>query len=77
MSWAARCGWLNHPPRCSWSTEPATGSNMPTACAPRFSTKSWSEERQAFAESFGGHELDASVLLMVEVGLSTPNPRVL
>jgi GH15 family glucan-1,4-alpha-glucosidase len=31
--------------------------------------KSWCEERQAFAESFGGHELDASVLLMVEVGL--------
>ena len=31
--------------------------------------KSWSEKRQAFAESFGGHELDASVLLMVEVGL--------
>jgi len=32
-------------------------------------TRSWSEERQAFAESFGGNELDASVLLMVEVGL--------
>jgi len=31
--------------------------------------KSWCEERQAFAESFGGHELDASILLMVEVGL--------
>ncbi|MBT2302616.1 glycoside hydrolase family 15 protein [Variovorax paradoxus] len=32
-------------------------------------TKSWCEERQAFAESFGGHELDASILLMAEVGL--------
>lgn len=31
--------------------------------------KSWCEERKAFAESFGGHELDASILLMVEVGL--------
>ena len=31
--------------------------------------KSWSEERQAFAESFGGNELDASILLMAEVGL--------
>lgn len=31
--------------------------------------KSWSEKRQAFAESFGGSELDASVLLMAEVGL--------
>ncbi|GKS75150.1 DUF5911 domain-containing protein [Acidovorax sp. SUPP950] len=38
--------------------------------------KSWSEERQAFAESFGGNELDASVLLMAEVGLIDPmDPR--
>jgi GH15 family glucan-1,4-alpha-glucosidase len=36
----------------------------------------WSEERQAFAESFGGRELDASVLLMAEVGLIDPmDPR--
>ncbi|QNP50011.1 glycoside hydrolase family 15 protein [Diaphorobacter aerolatus] len=32
-------------------------------------TRSWSETRQAFAESFEGSELDASVLLMSEVGL--------
>ena len=31
--------------------------------------QAWSPERQAFAESFGGRELDASVLLMAEVGL--------
>ena len=38
--------------------------------------RSWSEKRQAFAESFGGHELDASVLLMAEVGLINPrDPR--
>ena len=38
--------------------------------------KSWCEARQAFAESFGGHELDASVLLMAEVGLIDPkDPR--
>ncbi len=36
----------------------------------------WSEERQAFVESFGGRELDASVLLMAEVGLIDPrDPR--
>ncbi len=35
--------------------------------------QAWSEERQAFAESFGGRELDASVLLMAEVGLIDPN----
>ncbi|RZL65385.1 MAG: glycoside hydrolase family 15 protein [Variovorax sp.] len=31
--------------------------------------RSWCEERQAFAESFEGRELDASILLMAEVGL--------
>lgn len=31
--------------------------------------RSWNEQRKAFAESFGGSELDASVLLMSEVGL--------
>ncbi len=39
-------------------------------------TLAWSDERQAFAESFGGRELDASVLLMAEVGLIDPmDPR--
>lgn len=38
--------------------------------------QSWCAERQAFAESFGGKELDASVLLMAEVGLIDPrDPR--
>jgi GH15 family glucan-1,4-alpha-glucosidase len=36
----------------------------------------WSEKRQAFAESFGGNDLDASVLLMAEVGFIDPkDPR--
>ena len=38
--------------------------------------RAWSEKRQAFAESFGGSELDASVLLMAEVGFIEPrDPR--
>jgi GH15 family glucan-1,4-alpha-glucosidase len=38
--------------------------------------QAWSEKRNAFAESFGGHELDASVLLMAEVGFLPPkDPR--
>ncbi|MBA4266510.1 MAG: glucoamylase, partial [Comamonadaceae bacterium] len=42
----------------------------------RILTESWSEERQAFAESFGGRDLDASVLLMAEVGIIDPmDPR--
>jgi GH15 family glucan-1,4-alpha-glucosidase len=38
--------------------------------------RSWSKERQAFAESFDGRELDASVLLMTEVGfIDACDPR--
>ncbi|MCR5866662.1 glycoside hydrolase family 15 protein [Aquincola sp. J276] len=36
----------------------------------------WSDKRQAYAATFGGHELDASVLLMAEVGILDPtDPR--
>jgi GH15 family glucan-1,4-alpha-glucosidase len=42
----------------------------------RILRESWSDSRKAFAESFGGRELDASVLLMVEVGFIDPkDPR--
>ncbi|HYF19355.1 MAG TPA: glycoside hydrolase family 15 protein [Ramlibacter sp.] len=38
--------------------------------------EAWSEERQAFAESFGGRDLDASALLMAEVNFIDPrDPR--
>lgn len=38
--------------------------------------QSWSETRQSFVESFGGNDLDASVLLMGEVGFLPPDdPR--
>ena len=38
--------------------------------------QSWNAERGAFAESFGGKDLDASVLLMCEVGFISPrDPR--
>ncbi|WP_371813807.1 glycoside hydrolase family 15 protein [Diaphorobacter sp. HDW4A] len=38
--------------------------------------RSWNPTRKAFAESFGGRELDASVLLMSEVGLvDASDPR--
>jgi GH15 family glucan-1,4-alpha-glucosidase len=37
---------------------------------------SWNAERQAFVESYGGRDLDASVLLMAEVGFISPqDPR--
>ncbi|MDB5943441.1 MAG: putative trehalase, Glycoside Hydrolase Family 15 [Ramlibacter sp.] len=39
----------------------------------RILREAWSEQRQAFAESFGGKDLDASALLMAEVGFIDPN----
>jgi GH15 family glucan-1,4-alpha-glucosidase len=42
----------------------------------RILAEAWSEKRQAFVESFGGETLDASVLLMTEVGFIDPkDPR--
>jgi GH15 family glucan-1,4-alpha-glucosidase len=38
--------------------------------------RAWSDKRQAYVGSFGGEDLDASVLLMSEVGLIAPDdPR--
>ena len=38
--------------------------------------QAWSEKRQAFVESFGGSSMDASVLLMAEVGfINARDPR--
>jgi len=42
----------------------------------RILREAWCEQRQAFAESFGGRDLDASVLLMAEVNFIDPkDPR--
>lgn len=42
----------------------------------RILREAWSEKRQAFAESFGGNDLDASVLLMSQVGfIEAMDPR--
>jgi len=76
MCWAA-CDRLariaqvmGHPDRAaSWAGRAATIRDKILAL-------SWSEERQAFVESFGGRDLDASVLLMAEVGFIPPgDPR--
>lgn len=44
-------------------------SRRATSIERKILTHAWSEERQAYVESFGGETLDASVLLMGEVGL--------
>ena len=42
----------------------------------RLLAEAWSDKRQAFVESLGGEHLDASVLLMAEVGIIDPHdPR--
>ncbi|MGF1621523.1 MAG: glycoside hydrolase family 15 protein, partial [Rhodomicrobiaceae bacterium] len=42
----------------------------------RLLTEAWSDKRKAFVESLGGEHLDASVLLMAEVGFIDPrDPR--
>ncbi|MDN2567555.1 glycoside hydrolase family 15 protein [Aquibium sp. A9E412] len=42
----------------------------------RILAEAWSDKRKAFVESFGGETLDASVLLMAEVGFLDPrDPR--
>lgn len=47
-----------------------------TAIRNKILKEAWSEKRQSFVESFGGETLDASVLLMGEVGFLPPDdPR--
>jgi pentatricopeptide repeat protein len=72
MSWAA-CDRLakiaqelEQPERAQlWASRAAT-------IRERLLREAWSEERQAFAESLGGRDLDASVLLMAEINFIDP-----
>ncbi|MEO8299010.1 MAG: glycoside hydrolase family 15 protein [Burkholderiales bacterium] len=76
MSWAA----------CDRLAKVATLLNLPERATlwreradvihAKILANAWSDERQAFVESFGGRDLDASVLLMAEVGFIDPmDPR--
>ncbi len=76
MSWAA----------CDRLAKVARGLGLPTreqcwreraeTIRERILREAWSDKRQAFAESFGGHDLDASALLMAEVNFIDPrDPR--
>ena len=54
----------------------ALARRAPRRSAKRILEHAWNEKRQAFVESFGGADLDASVLLMAEVGFIDPrDPR--
>ena len=55
----------------------STGPPSATRSATRSSTRGWSEQRQAYAQSFDSDELDASALLMPIVGfLPATDPRM-
>ena len=56
-------------PRSSGSSRrPRSGSGRGTLSARRSSTRGWSEERQAYAQTFESDDLDAAQLLMPLVG---------
>ena len=51
-------------------------SERAAAIRARILASAWSDRRRAFTQSFGGQDLDASVLLMAEVGFLDPkDPR--
>lgn len=61
---------LRLPDRADWWAERARTIRA------RILEDAWNEQRKAFVESFGGKSLDASVLLMAEVGFIDPrDPR--
>ena len=78
MCWAA-CDRLAKIARALGKSERAWHwSSRADAIKAKILELAWSETRQAFVESFGGNDLDASVLLMAEVGLLDPcDPRFL
>ena len=55
---------------------PPTGTRSPTHCTRRLIEKAWNPKREAFTAAFGSDDLDASVLLLPELGrLRGDDPR--
>ncbi len=76
MCWAAcdRLGKIAQ--RLGLALRAAYWHNCAQVMHTRITAQAWSEERKAFAESYGGRDLDASVLLMAEVGfIQGTDPR--
>jgi GH15 family glucan-1,4-alpha-glucosidase len=76
MCWAA-CDRLGHiAAQLGLGDKTALWRGRAAEIKNRILTEAWSDERQAFVESFGGRSLDASVLLMAEVNFIDPrDPR--
>lgn len=76
MNWAAcdRLAKIAH--RLQLPARAALWQQRADTIGKRLLHEAWSDERQAFAESLGGRDLDASVLLMAEVNFIDPkDPR--
>ncbi len=76
MCWAAcdRLGKIAH--HLGLSEKGCQWADRATIIRDKILENTWSEKRNAFVESFGGETLDASVLLMGEVGfLPADDPR--
>ena len=76
MSWAA-CDRLSHVANAlGLEQRAASWRSRAVAIRDLILARAWNERRQAFVESLGGEHLDASVLLMAEVGfLPAQDPR--
>ena len=62
-------------PRVS-RTAPATGTRSPIRCMPTLLERAWNEKRGAFTAAFGSDDLDASVLLLPDLGvIEAEDPR--
>ncbi|HEU4371949.1 MAG TPA: glycoside hydrolase family 15 protein [Telluria sp.] len=76
MSWAACDRLAKIAARLALADRAALWADRAELIRERLLREAWSEERQAFAESLGGRDLDASVLLMAEINFIDPlDPR--
>jgi GH15 family glucan-1,4-alpha-glucosidase len=76
MSWAACDRLAKIAPVVGRAERAAFWRARADSVRERILREAWSEKRSAFVESFGGEQLDASVLLMAEVGfLDAQDPR--
>jgi GH15 family glucan-1,4-alpha-glucosidase len=76
MCWAACDRLTKIAARLGLPARAAYWGEHATRMRERLLAEAWSDKRQAFVESLGGEHLDASVLLMAEVGFIDPrDPR--
>ena len=66
------------PPGSVSTTEPVIGTRSPSRSTTTLLKDGWNEKRQAFTAAFGSDDLDASVLLLPDLGvIENDDPRFL